>query len=147
MPEEKQETAMKRAADCARVTNQRYIGYKSFEKKKRLKNEGENIGLAAKELSEEEKLAQTENLFKSAPNRYSVDRVSNFLDVQLGNKEKLIVKEKQLREKEEILMYAAAMIYAKNEEFPYEIRLSDDMVKTEFADITNMTVTRTSPHE
>lgn len=147
MPEEKQETAMKRAADCARVTNQRYIGYKSFEKKKRMKNEGENIGLAAKELSEEEKLAQTENLFKSAPNRYSVDRVSNFLDVQLGNKEKLIVKEKQLREKEEILMYAAAMIYAKNEEFPYEIRLSDDMVKTEFADITNMTVTRTSPHE
>ena len=112
-----------------------------------MKNEGENIGLAAKELSEEEKLAQTENLFKSAPNRYSVDRVSNFLDVQLGNKEKLIVKEKQLREKEEILMYAAAMIYAKNEEFPYEIRLSDDMVKTEFADITNMTVTRTSPHE
>ena len=39
-------------------------------------------------------------------------------------------------------MYAAAMIYAKNEEFPYEIQLSDDMVKTELADISNMTVTR-----
>lgn len=146
MTEEEQEIAMGKAADCARVINQKYIGYKSFEKKKRMKNEGENIGLAAKELSEEEKLAQTENLFKSAPNRYSVERVSNFLDVQLGSEEKILMKEMRIQEKEEILMYAAAMIYAKNEEFPYEIHLSGEMVKTDLADISNMTVTRTSPH-
>lgn len=142
MPEEKQEIAMRRVADCTRVINQKYIGYKSFEKKKRVKNEGENIGLVSKVLSEEEKQAQTENLFKSAPNRYSVERVSNFLDVQLGSRRKLSIKDKWIQEKEEILMYAAAMIYAKNEEFPYEIQLSDDMVKTELADISNMTVTR-----
>ncbi len=139
MPEE---IAMRRVADCTRVINQKYIGYKSFEKKKRVKNEGENIGLVSKVLSEEEKQAQTENLFKSAPNRYSVERVSNFLDVQLGSRRKLSIKDKWIQEKEEILMYAAAMIYAKNEEFPYEIQLSDDMVKTELADISNMTVTR-----
>ncbi len=142
MPEEKQEIAMRRVADCTRVINQKYIGYKSFEKKKRVKNEGENIGLVSKVLSEEEKQAQTENLFKSAPNRYSVERVSNFLDVQLGSRRKLSIKDKWIQEKEEILMYAAAMIYTKNEEFPYEIQLSDDMVKTELADISNMTVTR-----
>lgn len=75
-----------------------------------------------------------------------MERVSHFLDVQLGGGEKLLIKEMRLQEKEEILMYAAAMIYAKNEEFPYEIHLSDEMVKTDFADISNMTVTRTSPH-
>lgn len=147
MPEEEQEIAMGKAANCARIINQKYIGYKSFEKKKRMKNEGENIGLVTKELSEEEKLTQTENLFKSAPNRYSVERVSNFLDVQLGSEKEILVKEMRLKEKEDILMYAAAMIYAKNEEFPYEIRLSDEMVKTELADITNMTVTRKSTRE
>lgn len=88
MSETEQNIAMNRIADCARIINQRYIGYRSFEKNKRIKNEGENIGLVTVELSEEEKLAQTENLFKNAVNKYSVERVSNFLDVQLGGENK-----------------------------------------------------------
>ena len=83
---------------------------------------------------------QTEKLFHSSPNRYSVDRVSNFLDVQLGSEDEMNMKEKSIQTKEEILMYAAAMLYAKNEEFPYDIQLSEEIVKTEIAEITNMTV-------
>ncbi len=142
LPEDERDTAMEKAADCARVVNQKYIGYKSFEKNRRAKNEGENIGLAAEELSEEEKAAQTEHLFQSAPNRFSVERVSNFLDVQLGNEKKISIKEKKVHRKEEILMYAAAMVYARNKEFPYEVQLSEEMVETEAADITNVTVSR-----
>jgi hypothetical protein len=85
LKEEEQEAAMEKAADCTRLTSQKYIGYKSFEKTKRLKNEGENIGLAVAELSEEDKRLKTEELFKNAPNRYSVERVGNFLETQLGN--------------------------------------------------------------
>lgn len=142
LPEDERDTAMEKAADCARVVNQKYIGYKSFEKNRRAKNEGENIGLAAVELSEEEKAAQTEHLFQSAPNRFSVERVSNFLDVQLGNEKKISIKEKKVHRKEEILMYAAAMVYARNKEFPYDVQLSEEMVETEAADITNVTVSR-----
>lgn len=112
------------------------------EKNKRIKNEGENIGLVIAELSEEEKRRQTEKLFNSHPNRYSVDRVSSFLDAQLDGEPEMDIKEKEIKTKEEILMYAAAMLYAKNEEFPYDIRLSETMVKTEIADITDMTVTK-----
>ena len=140
MTEEEQSIAMGKVADCTRITNQKYVGYKSFEKNKRIKNEGENIGLVTAELSEEEKRRQTENLFHSSPNRYSVDRVSAFLDVQLSGEDEMNIKEKTIQEKEEILMYAAAMIYAKNEEFPYDIKLSEGLVKTEIADITDMTV-------
>lgn len=140
MTEEEQNEAMEKVADCTRIINQKYIGYKSFEKNKRIKNEGENIGLVTVELSEEEKRLQTEKLFNSSPNRYSVDRVSKFLDVQLGSEDKMNIKEKTIQTKEEILMYAATMLYAKNEEFPYEIQLSEETVKTEIADITNMTV-------
>lgn len=142
LPEDERDAAMEKAADCARVVNQKYIGYKSFEKNRRAKNEGENIGLAAVELSEEEKAAQTEHLFQSAPNRFSVERVSNFLDVQLGNEKKISIKEKKVHRKEEILMYAAAMVYARNKEFPYDVQLSEEMVETEAADITNVTVSR-----
>lgn len=142
MPEEEQNAAMEKVADCIRITNQKYVGYKSFEKNKRIKNEGENIGLVTAELSEEEKSRQTEKLFNSHPNRYSVDRVSNFLDVQMGGEKEMDIKENEIKTKEEILMYAAAMLYAKNEEFPYDIRLSETMVKTEIADITDMTVTK-----
>ena len=50
------------------------------------------------------------------------------------------IKEKVIQSKEEILMSASAMLYAKNEEFPYDIQLSKETVKTEIADITDMTV-------
>lgn len=140
MTEEEQNEAMEKVADCIRIINQKYIGYKSFEKNKRIKNEGENIGLDTVELSEEEKRLQTEKLFNSSSNRYSVDRVSNFLDVQLGSEDEMNIKEKTIQTKEEILMYAAAMLYAQNEEFPYDIQLAEETVKTEIADITNMTI-------
>ena len=39
-------------------------------------------------------------------------------------------------------MYAAAMVYARNKEFPYDVQLSEEMVETEAADITNVTVSR-----
>ncbi|MDQ9824563.1 hypothetical protein RFZ44_14660, partial [Acinetobacter sp. 163] len=66
MSEEEQNNAMNKIADCTRVINQKYVGYKSFEKNKRIKNEGENIGLPIEELSEEEKREQTEKLFDSS---------------------------------------------------------------------------------
>lgn len=140
MPEEEQDAAMEKAADCVRIINQKYIGYKSFEKKKRVKNEGENIGLGAAELSEEEKRLRTENLFHGSQNKYSIERVSGFLDARLGGEKKMSLKETVIHKKEEALMFAAAMLYAKNEEFPYDIRLSEENVKTEIADITNVTV-------
>ena len=140
LPEEEQNIAMDKIGSCTRVMNQKYIGYKSFEKNKRIRNEGQNIGLATAELSEEEKAAQTEKLFQSAPNRYSVEKVGGFLEVQFGNGNRISIKEKEIQTKEEILMYAAAMLYAKNAEFPYEVQLSEESVKTKIADITNVTI-------
>ena len=140
MTEEQQNVVMEKVADCTRITNQKYVGYKSFEKNKRIKNEGENIGLVTLDLSEEEKRIQTEKLFQSSPNKYSVDKVSDFLDVQLGSEREMNIKEKVIQSKEEVLMYAAAMLYANNKEFPYEIQLSEKTVKTEIAHITDITI-------
>lgn len=137
---EQQNAVMEKVADCARITNQKYVGYKSFEKNKRIRNEGYNIGLMTEELTEEEKRLQTEMLFHSAPNRYSVDRVNTFLEAQMGCENETSIMEASIHVKEEVLMYAAAMLYAKNEEFPYEIQLMEDVVHTELADITDMKI-------
>jgi hypothetical protein len=142
MSEDEQNAAMEKVADCTRVINQKYVGSKSFERKKRINNEGENIGIITNELSEDEKREQTEKLFHSSTNRYSVEWVSAFLGVQMENEDKIRIKEKNIKTKEEILMYAAAMLYAKNEEFPYEIQLSEELVNTEIADITDITINK-----
>ena len=140
--EAEQDEAMERLCECTRIINQKYVGYRSFEKKKRLKNEGENIGLSNEELSEEEKLAQTEELFRKAPNRYSVEKVSGFMDIQMDGREKISIKEKQVRTKEEALMYTAAMLYAGNREFPYQIQITDEEVAKETADMSNVVISR-----
>ena len=140
--EAEQDEAMERLCECTRIINQKYVGYRSFEKKKRLKNEGENIGLSNEELSEEEKLAQTEELFRKAPNRYSVEKVSGFMDIQMDGREKISIKEKQVRTKEEALMYTAAMLYAGNREFPYQIQITDEEVAKEIADMSNVVISR-----
>ena len=142
MPGKEQDIAMDKVADCTRITNQRYVGYKSFEKQRRTKNAGENIGLSAVELSDEEKSRQTEALFHSAPNRYSVERVGDFLDVQMGTDKAISIKEKSVKSREEALMYAAAMLYAKNAEFPFEVQVSDEVVRTDIADISNVKVSK-----
>lgn len=142
LEEEKQDEAMGRLSGCTRIINQKYVGYRSFEKKKRLKNEGENIGLSNRELSEEEKLAQTEELFRKAPNRYSVEKVSGFMDVRMECQEKISIKEKPVRTKEEALMYTAAMLYAGNGEFPYQVQITDEEVEKEVADMSNIVISR-----
>lgn len=142
LEEEEQDTAIEKIADCTQIINQRYVGYKSFERNKRVKNEGENIGLPAEGLSEEEKRMQTEELFRNAPNRYSMERVASFLDTQSGKDEAFSIKEKSVKTKEEILMYTAAMLYAKNEEFPYKVQLRGDVVKTDIADISNIFISK-----
>lgn len=140
LTEEEQRQAMERTADCTRIIHQQYVGSKSFEKKQRIRREGENIGFAAEDLSEEEKRLRTESLFQAAKNRYSVERVTAFLDTQLGSRDRLSLGEQEIRTKEEALMYAAAMLYANHGEFPYEIRWTEEILQTKVADMSHMTV-------
>lgn len=140
LTEEEQLQAMERTADCSRIIHQQYVGSKSFEKKQRIRKEGENIGFAAEELSEEEKRLRTESLFQAAKNRYSVERVTAFLDTQLGSRDSLSPGEQEIRTREEALMYAAAMLYANHGEFPYEIQWTEEILQTKVADMSHITV-------
>lgn len=139
---EEQDAAMEKVEKCTRVINQKYVGYKSFEQNRRIRNEGQNIALNTKAMSEEEMQKRTENLFRSAPNRYAPARVGAYLDEALGLDVSMELKEKGVQTKEEALMIAAAMLYAKNAEFPYEVRIKDEKVSTKIADISNVVISR-----
>ena len=93
-------------------------------------------------MSDDEKAMQTENLFRSAANRYSVERAGEYIDAQLGSASSITIGDRTVNTREEALMYAAAMIYADNEEFPFEVDIEDKIVKTEIADITDAVISR-----
>ena len=133
---------MEKVEKCTCVINQKYVGYKSFEQNRRIRNEGQNIALNTNAMSEEEMQKRTENLFRSAPNRYAPARVGAYLDEALGLDVSMELKEKGVQTKEEALMIAAAMLYAKNAEFPYEVRIKDEKVSTKIADISNVVISR-----
>ena len=64
------------------------------------------------------------------------------MDIQMDGREKISIKEKQVRTKEEALMYTAAMLYAGNGEFPYQIQITDEEVAKEIADMSNVVISR-----
>ena len=139
---EKQDMAMQKVGECSRIIQQKYIGYKSFEKKRITRNSGGGTELHAGELSDEEKALQTENLFRSAVNRYSVERAGEYIDAKLGSSSSITIGSRPVNTREEALMYAAAMIYAANSEFPFDVEIEDKIVKTEIADITGAVISR-----
>ena len=142
LSEDEKNEAIKKAGEALCITQQRYVGYKSFEKKRRLKNLGENTGLYIEPMTEEEKEKRTEQLFRQAENRYSVEKTKNYLNAQIGNSNSISIGEKPITSKDEILMYAAAMAYVGNEEFPFDIELEGNMVETEMAEITGARIVR-----
>lgn len=139
---EEQDTAMQQVGECSRIMQQKYIGYKSFEKKHSARERAGDIALRSEEMSDDEKAMQTENLFRSAANRYSVERAGEYIDAQLGSASSITIGDRTVNTREEALMYAAAMIYAANEEFPFEVDIEDKIVKTEIADITDAVISR-----
>ena len=64
------------------------------------------------------------------------------MDIQMDGREKISIKEKQVRTTEEALMYTAAILYAGNGEFPYQIQITDEEVAKEIADMSNVVISR-----
>ena len=142
LPNEEQDAAFSKASDCVRLLSKRYVGSKSFEKRRQVKADGADAGILIDEMSEEEMQEETDKLFNNALNRYSFDKVKTFLDAQLQGSGEISLKDRKIHTKEEVLMYAAAMLYSQNTEFPYEMELSDEVLDTGLADISGFTLTR-----
>lgn len=75
-------------------------------------------------------------------NPYSIERTNDFFNLMFKESELPFIKSKYIKNKEEALMFASAVIYSGEEDFDYTVELNEGYEDTAIAAITNMVVRR-----
>lgn len=132
--------ALDKAADCMRISSQKYIGRKSYERRKRRERDNSAIGLPICDISQEEKELRTQEIMSGTKNRFSIECTQRFLEERMAGKKELELKEQRIGDREEALLFAASVMYSGIEEFPYTVELKDDYVETDIARMSNMKI-------
>ena len=140
LDEENREEALSHISEAHRLQSVGYIGRKSFERRRKRNPSQKNVGLAAEELSEEEKQRLTEELLTETPDRYSMDNVEQYFDRLMAERDRISVAECGVHTREDATMIAASIIYSGTAGFPYEVEFGEGMVETEAARISNVTI-------
>lgn len=133
---------LEKLSDAVMIRPHKYVGTKSFEKRRVIVRDTSNIGLKSSVMDEDEKAKRTEELFKRAPNKYSVKRAGEFLSGVLGDSEEFRLSDADVQEKSEALMYAASMMYGGSKEFPYDVEIGDSEVETSVGLISDLVIRR-----
>ena len=147
LDEEDREEALSHISETHRLQSVGYIGRKSFERRRKRNPSQKNVGLAAEELSEEEKQRLTDELLTETPDRYSMENVEQYFDRLMGDRDRISVEECGIHTREDATMIAASMIYSGTAGFPYEVEFGEGMVETEAARISNVTIKKTEQQE
>lgn len=142
MGQEERQQALERAAGCMRVSSQKYIGRKSYERRKPRERDRGEIGLPLWDISREEKELLTQAVMSGTKNRFSIDGARHFLDGRMAGREELELREQRVADREEAMLFAAAVMYSGIEEFPYTVELMDGYVETDIARMTNLKIRR-----
>ncbi|MCM1296533.1 MAG: DUF5716 family protein [Muribaculaceae bacterium] len=142
METEAKECALDRVGNCLQVCSQKYIGTRSYEKKRRRERDDSSIGLNLVEMSEEEKERRTREMMAGTRNRFSIEGVGRFLEERMKDSNTIELGEQFVEDRSDAINFASAIMYSGIESFPFEVDIRDDFVETEVARITNMTIRR-----
>ena len=140
--EDNREEALSKLSEAHRLMSIRYIGRKSFERRKKKNPNENNAGLVSEELSAEEKQRLTDELLSETPDRYSMDNVEKHFDEIMKGRGRISVEECGVHTRDDATMIAASMIYSGTAGFPYEVEFRDGMVETEAARISDVNIKR-----
>lgn len=140
--EDNRAEAISKLSEAHRLMSIRYIGRKSFERRKKRNPNENNVGLVLEELSTEEKQRLTDELLLETPDRYSMDNVEKHFDEIMKGRERISVEECGVHTRDDATMIAASMIYSGTTGFPYEVEFRDGMVETEAARISDINIKR-----
>lgn len=142
MEDAERSSVIKKVGKAVRINPHKYIGTRSFERQERYERDLSNIGLEQTDISDEELADATGKMFEQAPNKYSVKRVSAFIDGVMGSGDEWQLKGHQINERSEALMYAGVMAYQANDEFPYDVEVDEEETDTGLAYISDIKVRR-----
>lgn len=139
---EERDAVLRQIAKCHCQMQVGYVSRKSFERRKKANPNTKSAGIPAEELSDEEKMRLTDELLTSIPDRYSMDRVNDYLDGKVPDKGYISVEEWGVRTREDAMMAAACIIYSGSVGFSYDVIFEEGMVETEVAAISRIKIKR-----
>lgn len=140
--DDEKETILDVLQGCVDIGSQKYISRKSYQKKKRQVIDVGFTAIDIDDLTDEEKNRITEELMDNSINPYSIERTNDFFNLMFKESELPFIKSKYIKNKEEALMFASAVIYSGEEDFDYTVELNEGYEDTAIAAITNMVVRR-----
>ena len=140
--EEERDAMIRQIAQSQKLMHVGYISRKSFERRKKANPNTKNAGIPSDDLSMDEKKRLTEELLTAVPDRYSMDRVKDYLDEKVPDKGQVSVEEWGVRTREDAMMIAASVIYSGSVGFPYDVVFEEGMVETEVAAISRIKIKR-----
>lgn len=140
MEENEKQQVLKKVMRCTRICSQKYISRKSYEKRNRKEKDESSIELQIFTISEEEKIKRTREMLSNAKNRFSIECTRQFIESRLTDHKEMELKEQMINSREEAILFAASVMYSGIDEFPYEVEIKNDFVKTDIAMMTNMKI-------
>ena len=135
---EEREKALLKIAETYRLLSIKYIGRKSFERRKKINPHKRKTGLNTQEISDDEKKILTDELLVEMPDKYSLKNVKSYFNDIFVDKNYLKTSDFKINSKQDAIMLAAGVIYAGSEDFPYKIEFEKGFIETEVANISKM---------
>lgn len=139
---EEKEKTINELLKCINISSQKYISRKSYQKKKRQAYDVSINEIVVNDLTEEEKLAITNELMNNSINPYSIEKTNSYFAALFKDKKVNFISNNIIKNKEEALMFASGFIYSGEKEFDYIVELSAGYEKNAIADISKMVVRR-----
>ncbi|MEE8886165.1 MAG: Wadjet anti-phage system protein JetA family protein [Eubacteriales bacterium] len=154
--EETEDRVVSALSECIRIYNMQYISVRSFHVNRRNAKAGKTRAAEVPQMTEEEKRRRTQELLDRNSDRFTPERVDEYFSALPFHNGVFETGDAPVRSREDALMYAAAVGYARSEDFPYEVEMDRDIVHTEAADISRIRLKkkaakaadiRKNPHE
>lgn len=139
---EEKEKTINELLKCINISSQKYISRKSYQKKKRQAYDVSINEIVVNDLTEEEKIAITEELMTNSINPYSIEKTNSYFKRLFKYKKLDFISSDNIKNKDEALMFVSGFIYSGEKGFDFIVELSDGYEKTAIADISKMLVRR-----
>lgn len=124
----------------------KYVGRKSIERRRKRKLNTKSGAIITSSLSNEEKARMSNELLHEYPDHYSIKQVKSYFDNLLDGKESVILDETIIKNKEDVMMAAAGIVYSGTGSFPYEARFLGGTIETKAAKISNICIKKKDLH-
>lgn len=142
MDKNKKEKIFNEISECVQICSQKYIGTKSFERRKKPIRVSTPMGIEVDVLTDEEKEKRTQELMKKTSNRYSIDKVIKFLSSKEFVNGKMSLRNQKIDTKEEAIMYVASIVYSGHKGFPYKVKIQEECINTNVAEISDIVIAK-----